>query len=597
MRKQWFQLHNVRLRNKLLMLYFLCVFIPILLTNVIFYNVTTHNVDQQKKEDISNNLDKLKDDFRARIDNAVGISSVFYTDSLLNDALEHTYTETIEYVHTYNSQVSLIINKYNSVYSEIQSLQVYTDNPTIMDSGGLHPITDVIRETGWFRGLQKLQREGGTYPLVIRNNNDEENFSGISVVRQLNYFSNNNAYNKMLKIDLSPDHIEQLFNNQALQGKLYLLNQAGDIIYSTDTQLDWVRGQTSFRSVAIPDKAMAFERNYTVNYLQGWRIVLVSDAHVLDAVRKSKEFIVYLALLNILLPTLIIIWISHSLHARLVRILVHMKKVKNQHFDLINEPESRDEIGQLTREFNRMTTQIRSLIDDVYIADIQKKDLELKQRQSQLHALQSQINPHFLFNALETIRMRSLMKQENETAKIIKNMAKMFRRSLEWGGDWVTFRDELDLILCFLEIQKYRFGDKLGYRFEVDESVYDYMIPKMTLLPFIENASIHGIEPLQGQGIIELKATKMSEHVRFMISDSGIGMPAEKVALLNAYMKNGDDVSKHVGMKNAFLRLKLYYGDAIDVKIVSEDGTGTMVTITMPVQAHEQSKGKVPMLY
>ncbi|MDF2645446.1 MAG: rane protein [Paenibacillus sp.] len=595
MRIRFFQLHNVRLRNKLLMLYFLCVFIPILLTNVIFYNVTTHNVEQQKKEDIAKNLDKLKDDFRTRIDNAVGISSVFYTDSLLNDALEQKYAETIEYVRVYNSQVSLIINKYNSVYNEIQSIQLYTDNPTIIDSGGLHPITEVIREMGWYRNLQKLQREGQPYPLVIRNGNNEMSFSGISVIRQLNYFNNANSFNKMLKIDLRPDPIKQLFSNQTLQGNLYLLNGTGDILYTTDSQVDWNRGMTNFSNIAIPDKAMVLDRTYSVNYLQGWRIILVSDTHVLDAVRKSKEFIVYLALLNILLPTLIIFWISHSLHARLVRILVHMKKVKNQNFELINETESKDEIGQLIREFNRMTWQIKSLIDDVYIADIQKKDLELKQRQSQLHALQSQINPHFLFNALETIRMRSLMKQENETAKIIKNMAKMFRRSLEWGNDWVTFRDEMDLILCFLEIQKYRFGDKLSYRFEVDESIYDCKIPKMTLLPFIENASIHGIEPLQGQGMIELKATRTGEHVRFTISDSGIGMPKEKVDLLNAYMMNGDDVSKHVGMKNSFLRLKLYYGSSIDVQIHSEDGLGTIVTIIMPVQAISSSPA--PMLY
>jgi two-component system sensor histidine kinase YesM len=586
MKMRRFQLNNVRLRNKLLMLYFLSVFIPILLTNVIFYQVTTHNVQRQKTEDISLNLDKLKDEFRAKIDNAVGISSVFYTDGLLNDALEQTYAETIDYVRMYNSQLATNINKYNLVYSEIKGIQMYTNNPTIIDSGGLHPLTDIIRESEWYRNLQKVHAEGQPYPLVMRSDDNESSYSGLSIIRQMNNFVNANTYSKILKIEMSPDAIEVMFSNQALQGNLYLLNAEGDIQYTTDTKLDWIRGKTNYRSVAIPKDAIQLERAYSTNYLKDWRIVLVSDGHVLDAVRKSKQFVVYLALLNILLPTLVIVWISSSLHTRLVRILVHMKKVKNQHFDLIDEPETKDEIGQLVREFNRMTVQIKSLIDDVYIADIQKKDLELKQRQSQLHALQSQINPHFLFNALETIRMRSLIKQENETAKIIKNMAKMFRRSLEWGGEWVTFRDELDLILCFLEIQKYRFGDKLSYRFEVDESVYSCKIPKMTLLPFIENASLHGIEPLQGHGTIELKATRSGDQVSFTIADTGIGMSKEKVDLLNAYMGNGEDVSGHVGMKNAFMRLKLYYGNAIDVQISSEDGVGTIVKITTPVQVN-----------
>lgn len=595
MRKHLFQLNNVRMRNKLLMLYFLCVFIPILLTNVIFYQVTTHNVQRQKTVDISLNMDKLKDDFRGKVDNAIGISSVFYTDGILNAALEQNYAETIDYVWAYNAQLGTMINKYNSVYSEIKSVEMYTANPTIIDSGGLHPLTETIRNTDWYRKLQKATSEGQQYPLVMRSGDNESIFSGLSVVRQMNNFSNANTYSKVLKIQMSPDAIELMFSNQALQGKLYLLDGAGDIQYATDPKLDWVRGKINFSSIAVPKNAIQIEREYTTNYLKNWRIVLVSDEHVLDAVTKSKQFVVYLALANFLIPTLIIFWISSSFHKRLVRILVHMKKVKNQHFDLINEPETKDEIGQLMREFNRMTVQIKSLIDDVYIADIQKKDMELKQRQSQLHALQSQINPHFLFNALETIRMRSLIKQENETAKIIKNMAKIFRRSLEWGGDWVTFRDELDLILCFLEIQKYRFGDKLSYRFEVEDSVYDSKIPKMTLLPFIENASLHGIEPLQGHGLIELKATRVGDELHFTISDSGIGMPQEKVALLNAYMMNGEDVSEHVGMKNAFLRLKLYYGSAMAVQIISEGGTGTIVKIVIPVKANTSQSGS--MLY
>src|SRR5690606_33078744 len=101
----------------------------------------------------------------------------------------------------------------------------------------------------------------------------------------------------------------------------------------------------------------------------------------------------------------------------------------------IKTKETLDEIGQLTSEFNRMTLQIKSLINDVYVADIQKKNLEIERRRAQLNALQSQINPHFLFNALETIRMRSLIKKENETAKIIHNMAKIFRSSLTWSKD------------------------------------------------------------------------------------------------------------------------------------------------------------------
>ncbi|CAK4854424.1 unnamed protein product [Aphanomyces euteiches] len=256
--------------------------------------------------------------------------------------------------------------------------------------------------------------------------------------------------------------------------------------------------------------------------------------------------------------------------------------VKTQNFEVIKHMESKDEIGQLTVEFNRMTLQIKSLIDDVYIADIQKKDLELKRKQAQLHALQSQINPHFLFNALETIRMRSLMKHEEETAKIIKNMAKIFRRSLTWGKDWVTIREEMDLILCFLEIQKYRFGDKLDYTIEVDEAAYDCRIPKMTFLPFVENASIHGIESVKGNGRIDMQVKLENDFLIYTLRDNGIGFAAELLQKLLTYLENEDDMGESVGIKNVYYRLKMYYGDTADFQIESGHGQGTTIRIKLP---------------
>ncbi|XEC93967.1 sensor histidine kinase [Paenibacillus tarimensis] len=287
-------------------------------------------------------------------------------------------------------------------------------------------------------------------------------------------------------------------------------------------------------------------------------------------------------MLNIVIPTLIIVWFTRSLNQRLVRILKHMKKVKNRFFETIKQPESKDEIGQLTAEFNRMTLQIKSLIQDVYQADIQKKELELKRNQAQLHALQSQINPHFLFNSLETIRMRSLMKEERETARIIHNMAKMFRRSLSWGNDRVTVRDELDLVVCFLEIQQYRFGGKLNYRIDVEPEAEQALIPKMTLQPLIENASIHGIEPLKGDGVIDVSVRLADGMLVCKVNDNGAGMSAERLRRLRQELEHSDGIGERIGIKNVYYRLKLYYGSDADFRIRSVQGDGTEIEIRLP---------------
>jgi len=283
-------------------------------------------------------------------------------------------------------------------------------------------------------------------------------------------------------------------------------------------------------------------------------------------------------------PTLVIVWFARSLSVRLARLLKHMKKVKNQQYDTIDGAESRDELGQLTGEFNRMTLQVKSLIQDVYMADLQKKEHELQRRYAQLNALQSQINPHFLFNALETIRMRSLIKQETETAKIIQNMAKIFRNSLAWRKDTVTVREELEFIHCFLEIQKYRFGDKLDYEVQVDDAALDCPVPKMAFLPFVENASIHGIEPLKRGGRIELRIGRTADMLSFAIRDNGVGMDEDMVLRLRGYMDGEEEMGDRIGVQNVIYRLKLYYGDRFLLRFDSEPGRGTVVRIDIPLQ-------------
>lgn len=328
-----------------------------------------------------------------------------------------------------------------------------------------------------------------------------------------------------------------------------------------------------------------FEITYTgINYLEGWSLHGVMDEEiVLKEVRKSRSFVVWLACINFVLPSIIIAAMSRSIHVRLVRILKHMKKVKTQNFQTIPPEDARDEIGQLTMEFNRMTETIHNLIHEVYLADIQKKDLELKQQEAQLHALHSQINPHFLFNTLESVRMRSLIKGEKETAKIVHNMAKMFRKSISWNQNDVTVKEELELIESFLQIQKYRFGEKLQYTIEADPAVLMYRIPKMVILPFVENASIHGIESSPGVGIIQLFVSMENDQLHIRLTDNGIGMSQAKLEELLSYLDQNTDMGEHVGMKNAYSRLKLCYKNDFTFDIQTWEGEGTHIQIKLPL--------------
>ncbi|SFE44559.1 two-component system, sensor histidine kinase YesM [Paenibacillus catalpae] len=574
-----FHWNHLKLRDKLLLMYILCVFIPIVLTNIVFYNVTTNNIKNQKTHDADIALEKLQGELRAVIDEAAGISYLYYIDPFLNELLDRNYDSQIEYVEAFNN-VRSVFNKSEQAYKTTSSTVIYTDNPTVLSSGPIMPLSDTVKESDWYRGFMKTNV---SYPLFIQDNDT------FSLVQRLNYVKGN-GYNNLIKIDLNMTTVKQLFAISGFEGTIYFLNPEGAILYSNDNSLDW-RSQAS-QLTALPKSghSLFFDKVYTNNnYLNGWSLHgVINEGSFLHDVRKSGSFVIYLALINFVLPSLIIAALSRSIHVRLVKIVKHMKKVKNQHFETIPLDGSRDEIGQLTGEFNRMTERIDNLITDVYLADIQKKDLEIRQRQAQLHALHSQINPHFLFNSLETIRMRSMMKGETETAKTIHYMAKIFRKSISWKRSWVSIREEIELTECFLEIQKYRFGDKLQYQLTIEDAVYDQMIPKMTFLPFVENASIHGIESTPGIGLIQIHIGITGNKLMFRLTDNGIGMSEAKLSELLNYLRMDDSMGDNVGMKNVYTRLKLCYKDSFEFDIHSAEGHGTTVELRLPLDMNGQ---------
>ncbi|MEH7490706.1 sensor histidine kinase [Neobacillus niacini] len=572
--------HNIRLKNKMLVMYFFAVFIPIVLTNVIFYTVTIENVKKQQMQDSTLALQQINRDFKTIIDEAVGISSSLYTNLNLNLFLEKDYVSDIDYIEKHNSFLRNF-NQSSPINPSINSIRFYTDNSSIIYSGGVYSIENLQQELAHFKDA--LKNSNGSQILIDTPSNlNSETFS---IIRNLDYFYNGKQ--KFVKVEINPATIRDIFNNVTFKGDVYLLNEKGEIEYTNNQSLkQQLDKPINFNQIEKEHGLVTIRANLNNgSYLNDWSVVgTISEEMMLKTVNKSKLFIILLAMINFLAPTIIIVIISRSFLTRLQRIIRHVKRMKNQDFELIHDQEFQDEIGQLTSEFNRMTKKINDLINDVLLVNIQNKDLEIKRNRAQLSALQSQINPHFLFNALETIRMRSLMKDERETAKIIHNMAKIFRNSLTWGKDFVSVRDEINLITSFLEIQKYRFGDKLDYQINIDETAEECSIPNMSLLPFIENASIHGIEPLKENGEISISISLFADTVTCVIKDNGAGITEEKRKQLVASLENEEDIRENVGIKNVYYRLKLYYHDQFYFNIDSHLDYGTTITIQLPSQ-------------
>ena len=567
------RLNYMKLRDKLLLMYIFSVFIPIVATNIIFYNVTTDNIRNQKIRDARMALENIKNDLRVTIDQAVGLSYSLYADPVFNKTISRRFGSQKDYVDTYNSYLRGALRDSNE--QGIRWYQIYSDNPTLLTSGYIDRLNDEIRQADWY---VQSKSSYAPYPTFVYS---DQKFS---LIQWLNNYPTSGT-EQLIKIDLNMDLIEQKLRNSNFNGKVYLVDPNGNIQFVNNVEGAELEPVMQFDAQHLPRNALLLEVPYSdINYLEGWKLQgIMDESVVLKEVQKSRSFVVWLACINFIVPTLIIAYVSRSLNVRLVRILKYMKKVKNQDFQVIPAEDARDEIGQLTIEFNRMTETIKNLINEVYVADIQKKDLELKQQQAHLHALYSQINPHFLFNVLESIRMRSIIKGEKETAKIIQNMATIFRKSISWNRNVVTVQDELELISTFLDIQQYRFGDKLTYSIVADPAILQHKIPKMIFLPFIENASIHGVESSPTKGIITIHVSQQHERLHFTVEDNGIGITSQKLEELKRYLQENDDMGEKVGMKNALNRLKLSYYQSFTFAIHSQEGEGTRIQITIPL--------------
>jgi len=243
-----------------------------------------------------------------------------------------------------------------------------------------------------------------------------------------------------------------------------------------------------------------------------------------------------------------------------------------------------DEITELGMSFNIMIGRIRELLD----AKVREQE-ELKK--AELRALQAQINPHFLYNTLDTIIWMAEAQQTAQVVEIVTALSSFFRISLSKGRDWITIGEELERTQSYLTIQRMRYRDILDFRIEADERVLDCTILKLILQPLVENALYHGIKNRRTGGTIVVRARQRTEdEVLLEVEDNGIGLTPDRLARLQAELNDDSGEMKldsGFGLGNVNKRIRLYYGRQYGLSLKSEYSTGTCATLVIPARKEE----------
>jgi len=393
----------------------------------------------------------------------------------------------------------------------------------------------------------------------------------------------------LIQVDLNYDIIAGLCKDIQLgkSGYVFILNRTGEIVYHPRQQL--IYGNLKSEKIAdilaqgggnLKTSVDGREILYTAvsSRETGWEVVAVSYLDELFRASREAEYVfLMLSLLVLVGAVAAAMLISSNISRPIESLRRSMQAVESGNFDIDITVNARNEVYQLARDCDIAVKKVRDLIEQNRLEQELKRKLELR-------SLQAQINPHFLYNTLDSIIWMIELGEADRAIDMTSSLARFFRIGISRGEETISVRTEIEYVQTYLEIQKQRYKDKLSYEIAFSPDLHDLQILKLIIQPLVENAIYHGIKNLEGPGLIRITGEKDGESMVIRISDNGVGMSPDQLAALRDGLIEPRP-SNGVGVRNVQERIHIYFGLQYGVSFESSPGAGTVATIRIPVIA------------
>lgn len=517
---------------------------------------------------------------------------IFNFENYINDVFNtarQIQQETIEYDVAINeAELQDIYNKSAKVNENTVSIVLLgIDGDIVLSSNNAAVQNTYLEEKNWFENALLNDSIFHFSSPHRQNVFRESNLEVISVSKVISYISNGEKKKAVLLIDISTEKIINLSDHTNLGegGHIVILNDDDTLVYSSISSCynDNCESISIAKEIIIGGSYVTVDgiKMYAnVNTLNAtrWRIATFSNVEIINSSRTNM----FLILTLIMIATVSVVFylaniITKRITSPLNKLNKHMLAIQ-EHGELYSplEVEGQKEIIFLSNAFNNMIDEIKRLMERVLKEQKEK-------RKTEFIALQTQINPHFLYNTLDSIIWLSENNMNEQVVEMIVALSKYFRISISQGKTIITAKEELEHARNYLLIQKIRYSSKFDYSFIVDEKILNVKAVKLILQPLIENAIYHGISSDE-DGYITIRAYQKDDLMVFEVENNGYGLTESQIEDIYANIKS-DINNTSIGLKNVYQRLKLYYGDAADLEIISELDENTVVRITYPMKA------------
>lgn len=512
-------------------------------------------------------------------------ATVFVDNSLSSMQSQLQNIRTLIRQNENDPQLENRISALTAARDDIFSVTVYSENGEILFSAG-SPYTrksSVYRDLSFDRELFEASPDfsvsaphvqsifEGSYPWVVT----------VACKNEVPLLENGTYLAVDFRFSLLADYIDKIGVGE--HGYCYITDPSGEIVYHPQQQVLFagLKNEDPHRA-ALADGVNRESRCIVAVQTtrdNRWKVIGVSYTDEMAAERSTQIFISILAsLFCCALVVLITLFFYQRFVTKPTRRLIRaMKRFEKQTDGPVDSPDGGvvTELSDLCNSFSQMTLQIRALMEKVRTEETELRKTELK-------ALQAQINPHFLYNTLDSIQWMCEQGQTDDAGKMVSALASLFRISISKGHELIPIERELKHAESYLIIQSYRYKDQFTYRFCVDKSLTGYLCNKITLQPLIENAIYHGLDRMvdQGEIVISLEtAPDCPDDLLLRVRDNGIGMSREKCREI---LEHHPDSSNGIGVKNVNDRLKITFGESYGLTIDSEPDEGTCVTVRIP---------------